>query len=368
MEKRRKIECDVSDIDEEATNAIVRGIVMEVTPVKSSRKNPTNKYFHAKFSDGKKMVKIIAFDTKLHPKLTKAQESKASIEIINCQIKPASCSSVAFPEFELYINSYSDIKPIQKEFSLPADLKELDLDVVHTLTDLAEIETISVNQHVTVSGKVVQVEAATQIITKEGNSLTKQDCTISDPTKTVRVVLWSNDVGKLDNGQSYQFQNVNVKLYMRAKFLSVTTSSVITEIGDIGEVTTVNEDDLPPSDKELNGEIAGIASNEQYKKCISKSCPGKVKATSATAGKCMKCDSILKLSKCVDINVIELIVQDSSDNVHIVTANKDQVMKIVGTDSLDNLSDKLFSIGPIKITVNNKMIVTSIQLIDTQPC
>lgn len=78
----------------------------------------------------------------------------------------------------------------------------------------------------------MEVEAVTQILTK---SLTKQDITLSDATKTVRVVLWNDDVGKLVEDQSYQLKDV--KLYGGIKYLSITTASVIKEITEIGEVS-----------------------------------------------------------------------------------------------------------------------------------
>lgn len=77
---------------------------------------------------------------------------------------------------------YSKIKAIPKEFTLPDNTEELDPDVACQLSNLVEIEEIAINQHVTVSGKVVEVEGAKQIQTKEGKTLTKQDTIVSDST------------------------------------------------------------------------------------------------------------------------------------------------------------------------------------------
>ena len=40
-------------------------MVVEVSPIKASRKNPDIKYFSGKITDGKKVARVISFDPKL---------------------------------------------------------------------------------------------------------------------------------------------------------------------------------------------------------------------------------------------------------------------------------------------------------------
>ena len=50
---------------EEHSNATVHGMVVEVSPIKTSRKNPDVKYFSGKSTDGKKAATVISLDPKL---------------------------------------------------------------------------------------------------------------------------------------------------------------------------------------------------------------------------------------------------------------------------------------------------------------
>ena len=88
-----KLECNVSEIDHCCSQAIVRGRITGVSPIKTSRKNAANKYFNATMSDGVKTVKIMVFDPRLHKDLVNAKESNSSIEIANVQVKEAQHSS-----------------------------------------------------------------------------------------------------------------------------------------------------------------------------------------------------------------------------------------------------------------------------------
>ena len=52
--KRKGEELDISEITESCSSATVHGMVSDVSPVKSSRKNADIKYFDCRLSDGKK--------------------------------------------------------------------------------------------------------------------------------------------------------------------------------------------------------------------------------------------------------------------------------------------------------------------------
>ena len=73
---------DVSDLVE-VSNATVHGVVMEVSPVRPSRKNPEVKYFSGKLSDGQKVVRIISFEPKLRSVLDKSREERKPVALVN---------------------------------------------------------------------------------------------------------------------------------------------------------------------------------------------------------------------------------------------------------------------------------------------
>ena len=63
------------------------------------------------------------------------------------------------------------------------------------------------------------------------------------------IVLWENDIGKLDKGRCYKLTNMLVREYAHVKYLSMSESAVVNKIEDIGEVISEDEDlDLGESD------------------------------------------------------------------------------------------------------------------------
>lgn len=109
---------------------------------------------------------------------------------------------------------------------------------------LGEIATIAVNESVVVVGKVIKVDNAMEVKSKQGRVLSKQDCVLGDCSGSCRIVLWEGDVGKLIEGQCYRLSRVVVREYSGVKFLSLLADAAIEEIGDIGEVIECDEDEL----------------------------------------------------------------------------------------------------------------------------
>ena len=69
-------------------SAIVYGVVLDVSPIKSSRNNPSVKYFSARITDGKKCARMISFEPKLRPSLETYQVEGSTVALVNCRIKP----------------------------------------------------------------------------------------------------------------------------------------------------------------------------------------------------------------------------------------------------------------------------------------
>ena len=64
--------------------------------------------------------------------------------------------------------------------------------------DLRIVDSVGVNEHITVLAKVVSVGVPQSVQRRsDDRSLMKQDCTIADSAATCRVVLWEDNVGKL---------------------------------------------------------------------------------------------------------------------------------------------------------------------------
>ena len=264
-------------------------------------------------------------------------------------------------QFEIVASSRSSVeKSPQKKFSLPIDLKALDPDYESAPEiQLRELDDVSVSQHVTISAKVVGVEAQSS---KSGKSLLKQDCSVADATGTSRIVLWEGDVAKLKMGTCYKVERATVRMFQYAKYLSLSESAVVVPIDDIGEVSDLPSDEESPNGcRVLEGEIVGVASDEEYTSCIN--CMAKVKILSEVMAECKKCGMKVNLSSCsVSSNACVLFKPVGGVKLKVTLFQK-ELEAITAHASDDSLEEKLFTVGRVKLCINSRDIVSSASIL-----
>ena len=66
--------------------AKVHGILSSLSPMKSNAKG-TTKYFHGELTDGKKKLRVVGFDAKVHQKLCSFRERNEAVVMSNCEVK-----------------------------------------------------------------------------------------------------------------------------------------------------------------------------------------------------------------------------------------------------------------------------------------
>ena len=78
-------------------------------------------------------------------------------------------------------------------------------------------------------------------------------------------MLWESDVGKLIEGTSYKFSNVLLCQYGGIKYISVSESTLISEVADIGDIVSRDpEDEVMEGRQSMQGEITAVLSVSQY--------------------------------------------------------------------------------------------------------
>ena len=89
MACKRKLEYfDVSEA-KESSNAVVDGVVTDLSPVKKSKKDDSVKYFSSEVSDGKTRLRVICFQPQLREKLSSYLEGKSAVSLVNYQVREA---------------------------------------------------------------------------------------------------------------------------------------------------------------------------------------------------------------------------------------------------------------------------------------
>ena len=192
----------VCDMKEEEGQATVHGVVVDVSPIQTSRKNSDIRYFSGKMSDSRKIVRVICFDPKLGPAMEKSLEEKKPVVLVNCKVKTGKFS---FPlEFMTSQAMRSENSP--KRFKIEEE--PMNACVREALT-VEDTTSSTVTQQISVQGKEVKVgEIVNSCSKRREYHLKKQDCIIADSSSHSRIVFWEADVWRLQEGKSYRLERV----------------------------------------------------------------------------------------------------------------------------------------------------------------
>lgn len=362
--KRKHEDFDVSEVDCPRSDVNIHGIVTQLSPVKQSRSNSHVKYFDGKLSDGKKTLKLIAFDPLLRTQMDKSRLDHTPIAIMNCQVKEnTKFLSASNEKLEILASSRSKVQTSPHKLSLPEDFEALDPDSQPSPNvTVQEIDDLSVGQQVTITCKVVQLDDPTPVQNKSGKLLTKQESIVADVTDQIRVVLWETEIGKLIIDQCYKLENITIRMYNDIKYLSISSTTLVTPIDDIGQVSNDSNDQLIPEtgNRILQGSIAAVVAIDTYSSCIN--CKSKVNLITSTMGQCSRCNIKLNYTSCKRSRTANLIFQTDDQTVKI-TMFENELKNITSSATADSMEEKLFSLNNIKVCINNKNIVYSASLI-----
>ncbi len=147
-------EIDLSSI-REGKGLSIHGMMTQLSPEKTSRKDASCKYFDCIFSNGKKQVRAVSFNVSLRKEieeLTGSREgtSSRSICVKNCDVKNGD---------EIVMTSKTTIYPSNKEFphGHASGLTVTSIISISDISDMAVGQEVSVNVKVVVVGDIVDI-------------------------------------------------------------------------------------------------------------------------------------------------------------------------------------------------------------------
>ena len=166
MPKKKPVELNVSDVDEEYDSATVHGVTAKVSLVKSSSNNPKIKYFTWKMSDCTKTVRVISFDPGLRPRFAESFEKNGPIALVNCKVQETQSKATNCQSELVASTKCCSVVKSEKEFEVLQDRHTIDPDVSKEIM-LSAIPSCTVNQYVTVEIKVLDVSAPVTVESKK---------------------------------------------------------------------------------------------------------------------------------------------------------------------------------------------------------
>lgn len=341
--KLTKTDCDVSDIIESGTEAwnvpAIHGKVVELSPVRISRKNKDMKYFEGRMSDGKSCCWFVSFDVKAKDDIEAITKKGESVLMKNCDVKK---SRVRADEWEIVMSQKSTVMNSPKKFKVDeGDLKVATNATVQQLERLDGIENLAANcgNQVGIRGHIISVQK--KEVKSRDKVLQMEECMISDQKdKAFRLVLWEKSCGCLNEGKSYTISSVGVRAYQGVKYFSMSEDCEVKEIDRIAD-EVCDKVDNRDKNRKVVGEISGIMSFVEFVACSM--CDAKVCEMKNGIGQCNKCGLKQKMSKCHQSTSARLVIQEQGKTVkHNVSMFSSMIAKIVQHyDEVNGVDDAL---------------------------
>lgn len=121
----------------------------------------------------------------------------------------------------------------------------------------------------------------------------------------MRIVLWQDNVGKLEQDKCYRIEMVTVREYAGTKYLSLSEMSRIQEVDDIGKVLSIEDEDVEEVGQGLKEKLS-LSSLLKSMPAALTACKGKVQIINDIIGECSKCNTKVKLARLS----VKFIVED----------------------------------------------------------
>lgn len=207
--------------------------------MKVSTNNQDVTYFEASLTDGKRVIRMVSFESHLRRDMESFKEKDESISCVNCNVRRSKFDDT---KFEVVASSKLRIPSSPKKFKLSKDKEKSNVTTSGSeLSELAEIGTVAVQNALTVKGKFVSVDSVDEVQSKNVQKRWKKlEHVLADKSSACRFVLWE-EMLDVAIGKSYNVDNATVKIYNGERYLSSTCASVIEEVADIGEVAEYAE-------------------------------------------------------------------------------------------------------------------------------
>lgn len=337
MAKRSLAEYEVSEAVNKSDAAVIHGVVTELSPIKTSKKNTKVKYFTGMMSDSRKAVRMVSFDPSLHEPLEKSKKSSSTVKVTNCQVKASSNE-----EIELVMTNRSKVEMSPKKIKL-----EEVMTLPQKNVSMNEVSHVSLNQSIMVHVKIISLS---EPVIVSDRKLKKQDIVIGDKTGTCRLVLWEDDVGRLTVNKSYVLKNIHVKQFNQMKYLAVTDNTIVEECEDIGDVASVDSDNTHV----IKGELIAVLSADTYHCCINAHCRAKVVPFDEYFGECRKCNATIKLHKC-PLMETSVIMMEGEDGVEYkITLFAKEIEHLTNGINEATLMKRLLKVNKLEVTINQQ--------------
>lgn len=231
---------------------------------------------------------------------------------------------------------------------------------IKSSTTLSSVKSVRIGQRVTVKAKVTNMSKE-----EKAGDLTLVNCTLLNPSASIKMVLWENFINQVENNCTYMFHNATVRKDKYHDNVYLNTAKYGTEIKlteDFTEVLAVplTQDTTQLVSTTIEGEILGITTINSYFSCF-KYNEKLQQSTSATYLECNNCHLKQKLRPSSKHWYAQVLVQYSDNKKISLTLFEEPIRQILAIQNKESLmpmiteeilTDVLFNLPSVKFTYN----------------
>lgn len=205
------------------------GFLHSVSPLKKSRTNKD--YFVCSLQTSpSKFTRVIGFDKKNQEQALHYNKTGSPLKLVGVNERDG----------QLFINSTTSIIQVNAtdvdfESKSPQDDANISIndhpETIAANITLAEMQKLTRNQRVNVTGVVTLGELPPKEVTKRNGQVgkVKEDCIIEDDTGYSTIHLWDDIITKIQTSKCYSIKNLSVKNFSGNALLGTTPDTTISE-------------------------------------------------------------------------------------------------------------------------------------------
>ena len=264
--------------------------IHSVSPIK--RSGPS-KYFNCELQTYSNVVKAVCFAIEKKEHLDTLAQHQSPVKLKKYGI------SNKYGRQDIVINKYTTLTPCTASFPYKS---------LNNITSIASLSQVTPDQLVSIKGQLLQLSGIKTLVL-QSNPVKKQEDYISDPTDFIKLVLWGDHAGTLDQGQTYYFDKIRVKVVHQERYLNTPKNEECQITLQKAFPEPVQLLDIISPVKDINANILGVTNISKYHRCCS--CNKKVTINDKLAT-CSSCSMTMKMACCNIQWSLKLYVQEEN--------------------------------------------------------
>ena len=311
-------------------------------------------------------VRTVCFPPEKHETFKRSFEASSPVKLSQFQLKPNRRTN----EEEIIVNKQTKLdNPSEHEISFNITTEEI--DYATTTTTVCDAKKVKPGRAITVLGRLT-FQGGTEHIDVRGKSLKKQETILTDETVSIRLVLWENDIQKVQSRETYKLERSVLREFDNQPYITINKE---TKISKVSQTIANPDDDLANTYKEftISCPPEGILATHRSLSC--KRCANSM--VEHTVGKTIKCSEcgLLQLSRLCEkkVHANAFFINESGQKIsllmkhHIIQALDDihqseTHSNVIRLDEIadDKLQEILLTVEA-NITYNKKNIATNVR-------